>query len=150
MILFICRGNICRSPMAMALCRHIAGERGVAIEAVSAGYYDWNSFPHGAQDFARRAVEELCGSDLLEAHTAARWNQGMVQSARLVVVAEEWMKGDFPRDKTLTMRELAGRTGDIDDPYGGEYPVYVDCAIEMRDLLLEGWELLTCTQEYRP
>ena len=149
-ILFICRGNICRSPMAMAICRCIGDDRGVALNAISAGYYDWDSVPHGAHALARRAVEELCGSDQLEGHVAVRWTPSMVESATLVVVAEEWMKADFPRSKVATMRELAGLTGDVEDPYGGDYPVFFDCAVEIRDLLLSGWKQLTRAQGCAP
>jgi len=131
--------------MAMALCRHMAGERGVALKAVSAGYHDWDSLSHDAHAYARQAIEKLCGNDLLADHRAARWTPDMVQSANLVVVAEEWMKADFPQDKVVTMRELAGRTGDVEDPYGGDYPVFVDCAVEIRDVLLAGWNQLTST-----
>jgi hypothetical protein len=128
----------------------MANRRGVALDAISAGYHDWNSVPHEAHALAMRAIEELCGSDLLAGHLATRWTQDMVQSAALVVVAEEWMKADFPGNKVVTMRGLAGRTGDVEDPYGGDYPVFFDCALEIRGLLLDGWELLTRTLEYAP
>ena len=36
-ILFVCSGNICRSPTAEGVMRHIARERGLDIEADSAG-----------------------------------------------------------------------------------------------------------------
>ena len=36
-VLFICTGNTCRSPMAEAMLRHSARERGLAVEVRSAG-----------------------------------------------------------------------------------------------------------------
>jgi protein-tyrosine-phosphatase len=36
-ILFVCAGNICRSPFAEALARRLAAERGLDVEFASAG-----------------------------------------------------------------------------------------------------------------
>lgn len=41
-ILFVCLGNICRSPMAEALLRHKAALMGVDVEVDSAGTGDWH------------------------------------------------------------------------------------------------------------
>lgn len=41
-ILFVCLGNICRSPMAEYLFQHIAAERGLAVEVASAGTSGWH------------------------------------------------------------------------------------------------------------
>lgn len=41
-ILFVCLGNICRSPMAEYLCRHLAAERGLAVATDSAGTSGWH------------------------------------------------------------------------------------------------------------
>ena len=41
-ILFVCLGNICRSPSAEAVVRAKAAERGVSLELDSAGTGDWH------------------------------------------------------------------------------------------------------------
>jgi len=41
-ILFVCLGNICRSPLAEAALREEARRRGVALEIGSAGTGDWH------------------------------------------------------------------------------------------------------------
>ncbi len=43
-VLFVCMGNICRSPMAEGVFRHIVGEAGLAarFEIDSAGIGDWH------------------------------------------------------------------------------------------------------------
>lgn len=41
-IMFVCLGNICRSPMAEYLCRAEAEKRGLAMEITSAGTSGWH------------------------------------------------------------------------------------------------------------
>ena len=41
-VLFVCTGNICRSPLAEGILRRQAAEAGVAIEIDSAGTGDWH------------------------------------------------------------------------------------------------------------
>ena len=41
-VLFVCLGNICRSPVAEALFRHRALEAGLDVEVDSAGTGDWH------------------------------------------------------------------------------------------------------------
>lgn len=146
-VLFVCRGNLCRSPMAMALLRHrLAEVKGHSVDSVeSAGYFDWGAFPREAHAFARRAVERLCGADVLADHVARRWDGRMVARATLVVVAEQWMLADFPVEKVLTLREFGEESGDVDDPYGRDYPEFVDCARTIDRLLSAGmWRLSDC------
>jgi protein-tyrosine-phosphatase len=147
-VLFVCRGNLCRSPIAMALLRHkvahMAGAPYVLVE--SAGYHDWGPFPREAHPFARRAVMERCGADLLAEHVARPWSVDMVQCATSIVVAEEWMRADFPCGKLMTMRELAALSGDVADPYGSDYAAYVECARELDFLLSSGWSRLLSMQ----
>lgn len=41
-ILFICLGNICRSPMAEYIFRNMAAKRGIAVQTASAGTSGWH------------------------------------------------------------------------------------------------------------
>ena len=41
-ILFVCTGNICRSPTAEAVLRHLAAKEGIQLEIASAGIGDWH------------------------------------------------------------------------------------------------------------
>lgn len=136
-VLFVCRGNLCRSPMAMAILlrrlESIPMQGRIRVE--SAGYHDWGSFTREAHPFARRAISELCGIDLLANHAARHWTPEMIAAPTRIVVAEEWMQGDFPRDRVVSMRQLAGESGDVPDPYGSDYPVYVQCAREIDRLI---------------
>lgn len=138
-VLFVCRGNLCRSPMAMALFNYLVAQRpGAAAIADSAGYYDWAPFPREAHPFARRAVAELTGIDLIADHRAKPWTFELVNQATPVVVAEEWMEGDFPQGKAKTLKSLAGETGDVPDPYGRDLGTYLECGAEILRLLQGG------------
>ncbi len=57
-ILFVCLGNICRSPTAEAVARQMARTRGLALQVDSAGTGDWHvgAAPYGPmqQAAARR------------------------------------------------------------------------------------------------
>jgi protein-tyrosine-phosphatase len=55
-ILFVCAGNICRSPFAEALARRLATERGLDVEFESAGEIalDGDRCPRDAVAAARR------------------------------------------------------------------------------------------------
>ncbi len=139
-VLFVCRGNLCRSPMAMALLRHRLESlpRHPDVLVDSAGYHDFGPFAREAHPFARRAISELCGRDLLADHVARRWLPEMVTPPTLVVVAEEWMRADFPADRVLTLRQLGGEAGDVADPYGSDYASYVECAMLIDRLIAAG------------
>lgn len=54
-ILTICLGNICRSPMAEGILRHLAQERGIAISTDSAGTGDY----HVGEEPDRRAIAAM-------------------------------------------------------------------------------------------
>lgn len=56
-VLMVCWGNICRSPTAEGILRHLADERGVAIEVDSAGTSD----EHRGSPPDRRAIAEAAG-----------------------------------------------------------------------------------------
>ena len=66
-VLFVCLGNICRSPMAEAVFRHKARERGLSqsISVDSAGTGDWHvgNMPHKGTrqvlDFAKVSYEGI-------------------------------------------------------------------------------------------
>ena len=41
-VLFVCTGNICRSPTAEGVLRHLAKEAGIGVHVESAGTGDWH------------------------------------------------------------------------------------------------------------
>jgi protein-tyrosine phosphatase len=76
-ILFVCLGNICRSPTAEAVMAHLVREAGLEqeIEIESAGTGDWHAGKQpdarataaaGARGFAMRSVAQQVGADFFD------------------------------------------------------------------------------------
>jgi protein-tyrosine phosphatase len=138
-ILFLCTGNICRSPFAEALCRKIARERGLAgIQADSAGVLALSG--NHATAMAQTVAREH-GVDL-EDHRAKQITAERVAWADLVLVMEkgherELMHGfDEAAGKVLLLRYFArcgSRNRGVVDPYGLNYEAYRFCFLDIEE-----------------
>src|SRR6266436_5161792 len=138
-ILFVCTGNVCRSPMAEGLFHHAVKGRGDFC-ALSAGVGAIDGQPPSA--YAVQALREL-GIDISQQRsrmlTAELVNQadyifgmthGHVDAINLLypqAVEKTFLLREF--DDTLDVFEK-----DISDPIGGSYDVYLDC----RDQIEQG------------
>ncbi|MDQ3879210.1 MAG: hypothetical protein M3290_12805 [Actinomycetota bacterium] len=81
-VLFVCTGNLCRSPMAEAMLRHAVEERGCRdVEASSAG--TWAAEGYGATTDAADVLGEK-GIDLT-AHVSRPLRSADLQGSDLVV-----------------------------------------------------------------
>jgi protein-tyrosine phosphatase len=100
-ILFVCTGNICRSPMAERLLR-ARTEVALPIQTASAGTSGLDGW---AMDAASALVlRELGGDD--DGHIAQRLRPELVTDSDLILTAETWH-----RDTTIAADPLAaGRT----------------------------------------
>src|SRR2546426_7056020 len=138
-ILFVCTGNVCRSPMAEGLFRQAVKGRGDFC-VLSAGVGAIDGQPPSA--YAVQALREL-GIDISPQRsrmlTAELVNQadyifgmthGHVDAINLLypqAIEKTFLLCDF--DETLDVFEK-----DISDPIGGSYEVYLDC----RDQIEQG------------
>jgi RpiB/LacA/LacB family sugar-phosphate isomerase len=138
-ILFVCTGNVCRSPMAEGLFRHAVRDRG-DYRVLSAGLGAMEGQPPSA--YAVKAVKEL-GIDIAGQRSRMLTRQlvedadyifGMTHShidtvALLYPQAAEktFLLREF--DETLDLFEK-----DISDPIGGSYETYANC----RDQIEQG------------
>lgn len=119
-VLFVCYGNICRSPMAEALFRqHAAGRASLEdVEVASAGV--------GALDGARatswacEVMQERFNLDL-DAHRATRLTP--LASADLILAMDEETlrraRDVAPASRVELLGAYAGTGQQVDDPYGG-------------------------------
>jgi len=138
-ILFVCTGNVCRSPMAEGLFRHAVKARN-DFQVLSAGVGAIEGQPPSA--YAVQALREL-GIDISQQRsrmlTADLVNQadyifgmthGHVDAINLLypqAAEKTFLLREF--DETLDVFEK-----DISDPIGGSYEVYLDC----RDQIEQG------------
>ena len=134
-ILFVCSGNTCRSPLAKVILEQKlrTREKPDCYQVDSAAYDDPTHL--WASTNARRAVRILFGDDLLASHKAKRLTPDLVERADLVLVMEARMKTGLPPEKTYTLKEYAGRSGDVADPFGDSLEGYLDCAREISSAL---------------
>jgi protein-tyrosine-phosphatase/predicted ATP-grasp superfamily ATP-dependent carboligase len=122
-VLFVCQGNICRSPFAEAVMRRAWPERGTG----SAGLLARPGRPTPAPGVRAAAA---CGIDL-SAHRSRFLSQALAESAALIVVFDriniEWLQGRYPELATpvVMLGDILG-AGELEDPVDGDEPVFAE------------------------
>ncbi|MFC1995511.1 hypothetical protein ACFLVM_01355 [Chloroflexota bacterium] len=133
--MLICGGNTCRSPMTKVILADKL-KKASKLEAfmINSTAYDYPTY-QGASTNAREAINQLFGEDLLVSHMAKKLTPDLVEGADLILVMGADMKRGLPREKTWTLKEYSGGTGDVVDPFGGNIDTYITCAKEISSLL---------------
>ena len=131
-ILFVCLGNICRSPLAEAAFRHAAEKAGLDVEIDSAGTSDW----HIGKAPDPRAIATARRHDCDIAHYRGRQISAAdfrrfthifaLDDANLTAI-QEAAPADAAADVSLLLDVVAGREGEsVGDPYFGEEAGFED------------------------
>lgn len=123
-VLFVCLGNICRSPMAEGAFRAAAERRGLAVQADSAGTGDWHAGdppdPRALAEAARHGVDlsGLRARQLTPADFDRFDHIVAMDAANLAAIRQMAPAGS--RAVLSLMLDHAGRAGQsVDDPYFG-------------------------------
>lgn len=125
-LLFVCLGNICRSPLAEAAMRAAAAEAGIIVEVDSAGTGDW----HVGRPPDRRAIAEAArhGIDISGLRGRQVGLADFQRFDRLIALDAKNLR-DLRRMApagggaalSLLLDHAPGREGqDVADPYFGE------------------------------
>ena len=146
-ILFVCTGNICRSPLAEGLLKQLIKRSPINnLEIGSAGLA---ALPGNVASFnAVRVAQE--NSISLEEHRARLVSQELVDDADLILVMEPRQQQHLlslnsdAADKVLLLRHFArygSRERGINDPYGLNLEAYRFCFEDIKECveLLYEW-----------
>src|SRR6266550_3612484 len=136
-VLFVCTGNICRSPLAASLLERALKERSLEVEVTSAGTGAWDGAPasEGAYLVGLERGLDLSG------HRARLLTRELVEGADLVLTMARHHRARVEElggeGRVFVLGEYAGRDGEdaeVSDPFGGDLDVYRDTCAELEAL----------------
>jgi len=124
--LFVCLGNICRSPLAEAALRGAADDAGIAMTIDSAGTGDWHV--DAPPDRRAQAVARRHGVDVsklrarqVEQDDFRRFDHIFALDRSNLAALRASAPSDGTATLTLLMNVVPGRKGDdVHDPYYGD------------------------------
>ncbi|MGB5964423.1 MAG: low molecular weight protein-tyrosine-phosphatase [Sulfurimonadaceae bacterium] len=140
-ILFVCLGNICRSPLAEGIAKQIANRRGLDIEIDSCGTGTWHVGEAPCDDAIRVAKEN--GLDIAS-QRARQINSDDIEKFDLIVVLDDKNQSDviaMGAKNVVKLGFYGYNNEDVPDPYffpGYEgfdkvYSIIEECVVNLLD-----------------
>ncbi|SKA29608.1 low molecular weight protein-tyrosine-phosphatase [Consotaella salsifontis] len=125
-VLFVCLGNICRSPLAEAAFRQEAARVGVEVEAESAGTGRWHIGE--APDRRAQAVAKRHGIDISAYRGRLVSREDFHRFTHIVALDPDNLRvlhalspADATAEVSLLLDHVPGREGEaVSDPYYGD------------------------------
>ncbi len=118
MVLFVCTGNVCRSPIAEYLLKQKIEANQLPFRTASAGVLQ-----DGMVISANSAALLLEADIDATKHISRKLNENIIRDSWLILTMEEDHKKYFAKrypqyeHKVFTLLEFCGQEGDIEDPY---------------------------------
>jgi tRNA threonylcarbamoyl adenosine modification protein (Sua5/YciO/YrdC/YwlC family) len=138
---FVCTGNLCRSPMAEGILRHLVAERldvpeadlpahGVRIDSSGTAALTGDPATPPAVAAARKWGADIAG------HVARPLTPSLIRDADLIVTATGYHAEvilTFAPEASGRIRPMRRDRRDVKDPYGRSDSAYRRCAAEIRE-----------------
>jgi len=152
-VLFVCTANICRSPVAEGLLRHMFAERGMtAWTTSSAGTWAEDGYSAARNSMAVAAER---GVDLAR-HRSRIVTAELMSQSDLVLCMEsghaEALRAEFREDahKVHLLSNLVDQRYSISDPYGQDRAQYERMAEDVGGILQRGFARLIALSAGQP
>ena len=153
-ILFVCHGNICRSPMAEFIFRNLVNTRGLGhdfqVASAATSYEEIGNpiYPPAKRKLAEHGIRA-------EGHQARRMERQDYREYDYLIGMEQYnirnmlrILGDDPQHKVSRLLDHSKRPRDIDDPwYSGDFETAYQDILEGCESLLD--EILKTERDKR-
>lgn len=142
-VLFVCTGNICRSPIAEYLFNHYSSKLKLPFKAQSAGLIS------GGAMISLNSLQLLAEQGISsQEHYSRQINPEILSQNWLVLTMEERqrdvIRNNYPEyaQRVYTLKEYVGEDGDIADPIGEELDYYRNIYNQIDAALLKLFNML--------
>ena len=133
-VCFVCTGNTCRSPMAMAVLNAYGGGRYIAESAGIMADKGAPINPKAKEALAKAGIVSTPENNY-DAHAARQLNMGIMESCDKIVAVGAGHAMMIIQAFPLCASKVTSFEKSITDPYGQSQEVYDKCLAEITDCI---------------